>query len=128
VLFPPPHHSDFQPIGSFLAFIKREVGRQYSEGTTLSMVKERLIAELHKAKDKHDSIADMIETCAGMAKEFFDEDDEDGYEYDDDLESVDSDTDASGSDDDGNQGMDDSIDDFSSEYDLSSDDGGDGEN
>ncbi|OAF63599.1 hypothetical protein A3Q56_08693, partial [Intoshia linei] len=42
VTFSPPYHSDLDPIELIWAISKGEVGRQYSMGTNLSILKDRL--------------------------------------------------------------------------------------
>ena len=56
-----------QPIDLVWALIKGNVGRQYSLGTSLDMVYERLMAEFSKLEDSgHDSVNGMIEKCANL--------------------------------------------------------------
>lgn len=45
VVFTPPYHSDLQPIELYWAFIKGNVGRQYTAGTSLKDVVDRLRQE-----------------------------------------------------------------------------------
>ena len=47
VLFTTPHYSDLQPIEYLWAHIKSGVGRQYSNTTTMTDVKERLDSEFN---------------------------------------------------------------------------------
>jgi hypothetical protein len=71
VLFTPAYHSDLQPIELVWALVKGNVGRQYSNQTTLDMVYERLMHEFNKLEDSgHRSINGMIEKCAALALEF----------------------------------------------------------
>jgi hypothetical protein len=53
VLFTPAtYHSDLQPIELVWALVKGNVGRQYSNGTTLDMVYERLMHEFNQLEDR----------------------------------------------------------------------------
>jgi transposase len=52
VLFTPAYHSDLQPIELVWALVKGNVGRQYSNGTTLNMVYERLLHEFNQLEDR----------------------------------------------------------------------------
>jgi transposase len=62
VLFTPAYHSDLQPIELVWALVKGNVGRQYSDQTTLDMVYERLMHEFNVLEDKgHHFINGMIE-------------------------------------------------------------------
>jgi hypothetical protein len=71
VLFSPAYHSDLQPIALVWALVKGNVGRQYSNQTTLDMVYECLMHEFNKLEDSgHRSINGMIENCAALALEF----------------------------------------------------------
>jgi hypothetical protein len=71
VLFTPAYHSDLQPIELVWALVKGNVGRQYSNQTTLDMVYGRLMHEFNKLEDSgHRSINGMIEKCAALALEF----------------------------------------------------------
>jgi hypothetical protein len=67
------------------ALTKGNVGRQYNENTTLTIVYERLMAEFERLEQSgHESEAGMIEKCAARTAELYqeiqnnDEDDEDG--------------------------------------------------
>jgi hypothetical protein len=78
VLFTPAYHSDLQPIELVWALVKGNVGRQYSNGTTLDMVYERLMHEFNQLEDRgHPSINGMIEKCAALALQFHGEVDAD---------------------------------------------------
>jgi hypothetical protein len=71
ILFTPAYHSDLQPIELVWALVKGNVGRQYSSGTTLDMVYERLMHEFNQLEDRgHRSINGMIEKCASLAAQF----------------------------------------------------------
>jgi hypothetical protein len=72
VLFTPAYHSDLQPrIELVWALVKGNVGRQYSNQTTLDIVYERLMHEFNQLEDKgHRSINGMIEKCAHLALQF----------------------------------------------------------
>jgi transposase len=85
VLFTPAYHSDLLPIELVWAMVKGNVGRQYSNQTTLDMVYERLMHEFNQLEDKgHHSIYGMIEKCASLAAEFYAEmDAEDDMEEED---------------------------------------------
>jgi transposase len=50
-LFTQAYHSDLQPIELVWALIKGNVGRQYSNQTTLDIVYERLMHEFNKLED-----------------------------------------------------------------------------
>ena len=50
VVFTPPHYPDLKPIELVWALIKCNVGRKYSEGTTLREVKQRLDKEFERLK------------------------------------------------------------------------------
>jgi transposase len=57
VLFTPPYHSDFQPIELVWARVKGNVGRKYTNATTMKDVLERLDAEFVKLQSSgHASI------------------------------------------------------------------------
>ena len=74
VLFTPPYHSDLQPIELLWALLKGKVGCQYSEGTTLEMVLERLEnAFADTTQNRHKTIGKMITTCTKVAQKFWDE-------------------------------------------------------
>jgi hypothetical protein len=71
VLFTPAYHSDLQPIELVWALVKGNVGRQYSNQTTLDMVYGHLMHEFNKLEDSgHRLINGMIEKCAALALEF----------------------------------------------------------
>jgi hypothetical protein len=101
VLFTPAYHSDLQPIELVWALVKGNVGRQYSNETTLDIVYQRLMHEFNQLEDSgHHSIKGMIEKCATLAWKFYGEmgaedeiDDEDAAADPDDA-SVDSQDDA----------------------------------
>lgn len=87
VVFTAPYHSDLQPIELVWALIKGNVGRQYSLGTSLDMVHERLMAEFAKLEESgHDSVNGMIEKCANLTNNLYleiqneEENDEEGKE------------------------------------------------
>jgi transposase len=72
VLMTPPYHSDFQPIELLWARVKGEVGRQYDNQTTLSLVLQRLMDAFDRVeKTGQESVLRMIEKCALTAKEFY---------------------------------------------------------
>lgn len=73
VLFTPPNYSDLQPIELAWAYIKGNVGRQYSNETTLKMVHDRLMLEFTRLADDHGAVLGMIDKCSTLAKKFFDE-------------------------------------------------------
>ena len=86
VLFTPPYHSDLQPIELVWALVKGNVGRQYSVGTTLELVNQRLEAEFKKLEISGQStIGRMIEGCASLAAKMHEEamGDEGTYDADD---------------------------------------------
>jgi hypothetical protein len=72
VLFTPAYHSYLQAIELVWALLKGNVGRQYSNQTTLDMVYERLMHEFNVLEDTgHRSINGMIENkCAALALQF----------------------------------------------------------
>jgi hypothetical protein len=71
VLFTPAYHSDLQPVELVWALVKGNVGRQYSNKTTLDMVYEHLMHEFNQLEDRgHRSINGMIEKCAALALQF----------------------------------------------------------
>jgi transposase len=73
VLFTPPYHSDLQPIELTWARIKGNIGRQYSVGTTLALVHERLLHEFKNLEESgHGAIQGMINKCVRIAKTFYD--------------------------------------------------------
>jgi hypothetical protein len=82
VVFTPPHHSDFQPMGLLSSLIIGNVGRQRTSRTTLQNVHDRLVAEFDNLLTTgHESITQMIDFCAHMADQIFEEmDDDDGNE------------------------------------------------
>lgn len=68
------YHSDLQPIELVWALVKGNVGRQYSKSTTMKLVYERLIAELHKLEqDGHQLIEKMVDKCASLTKTIYEE-------------------------------------------------------
>jgi hypothetical protein len=74
VLFTPPYHSDLQPIELTWARIKGNIGRQYSVGTTLALVHERLLHEFKNLEESgHGAIQGMINKCVRIAKTFYDD-------------------------------------------------------
>jgi len=87
VVFTAPYHSDLQPIELVWALIKGNVGQQYSLGTSLDLVYERLMAEFAKLEDSgHDLVLGMIEKCAKLTNDLYveiqneEENNEDGKE------------------------------------------------
>ena len=70
VLLTPPHHSDLNPIKLTWARVKGNIGRQYSNNTTLDIVYECLKNELDALLTAHSTINGMIEKCAVIAKKF----------------------------------------------------------
>jgi hypothetical protein len=74
VLFTPPYHSDLQPIELTWAFIKGNVGRQYSVNSTLELVHRLLKLEFKELEEKgHKRVLGWIEHCARTAQTFYDE-------------------------------------------------------
>ena len=74
VLLTPPYHSDFQPIELVWAHVKGNVGRKYSNGTTMAMVKRSLDKEFYDLDLKgHDLIHSQIECSARIARGFYNE-------------------------------------------------------
>jgi hypothetical protein len=73
VLFTPPYHSDLQPIELAWAYVKGKVGRQYSNGTTLEMVHQRLLDAFRELEGDHSAVAGMIRTCTELAQKFHSE-------------------------------------------------------
>jgi hypothetical protein len=74
VLFTPAYHSDLQPIELVWSLVKGNVGRQFSNQTTLDLIYERLMHELNQLEDSgHRSINGMIEKCASLALQFYGE-------------------------------------------------------
>jgi hypothetical protein len=72
VLFTPPYHSDIQPIELLWARIKGEVGRQYSNSSTLAQVYIRLVASFDKVmREGHEGVDGMIRKAAKIAEEFY---------------------------------------------------------
>ena len=86
VLFTPPYHSDLQPIELVWARIKGNIGRQYTTGTTISVVYDRLMHEFGKLEQDGTPIGRMIEKCATIAQDFYNDMDEDNLEEQDDEE------------------------------------------
>jgi len=73
VLWTPPYHSDLQPIKLLWALVKGNVGRQYSNETTLKIVHQRLKAEFARVLGEGNDVVDgMIRKCAKLSKQFFD--------------------------------------------------------
>jgi hypothetical protein len=71
VLFTPAYHIDLQPIELVWALVKGNVGRQYSNQTTLEIVYDQLMHEFNQLEESgHRSISGMIEKCAGLALQF----------------------------------------------------------
>ena len=77
VLFTPPYHSDLQPIELVWARVKGNVGRQYSNESTLDLVYQRLLAEFQSLSVAHNSVHGMIEKCTRVAEKFYNEIEED---------------------------------------------------
>jgi len=74
ILFTPPYHSDFQPIELVWALVKGNVGRQYSNDTTLEIVYQRLVAEFGKLqRDGSHSISGMIKKSVAVMEKFYSE-------------------------------------------------------
>lgn len=90
VLFTPPYHSDLQPIELTWARIKGNIGRCYSNETTLSIVYDRLMAEFAALEENGSKFVNgVIEKCAKLSRRFYDqiqqeEDLDDGSDDDDD--------------------------------------------
>jgi hypothetical protein len=81
----PAYHSDLQPIELVWALVKGNVGRQYSNQTTLDLVYERLMHEFNQLEDRgHRSINGMIEKCASLAAQFHGEIEQEDHQLDDD--------------------------------------------
>ena len=78
VLFTPPYYSDLQPIEYVWAFVKGNVGRQYSINTSLQEVYERLENEFAKLSTKGDLIASMIKHCKRNASKLWSELEDEG--------------------------------------------------
>lgn len=80
----------FHLIDLVWARFKGNAGRQYTNATTLKDALQRLDAEFEKLQSSdHDSIQDMIESCAATAKKVDDEmelddGDDDGEETEED--------------------------------------------
>jgi hypothetical protein len=69
ILFTPAYHSDLQPIELVWARVKGNVGRQYSNQSTLDLVYERLMHEFNVLEEDsgHASInGSMIEKCTSF--------------------------------------------------------------
>jgi transposase len=88
VLFTPPNYSDLQPIELAWAYVKGNVGRQYSIETTLTIVHDRLMQEFTRLSNDHGAVLGMIDKCSTLAKKFLDEivQDEADFDEDDDGE------------------------------------------
>ena len=73
VVFTPPYHSDLQPIELLWARVKGNVGRQYTVGTTLEMVYERLLQEFDNLEtpEGEEAIGKMIESCKRTSEKLF---------------------------------------------------------
>jgi hypothetical protein len=66
------------------ALVKGNVGRQYSNQTTLDLIYESLMHEFNQLEDKgHHSINGMIEKCAALAWKFYEEIADEDANYDD---------------------------------------------
>lgn len=90
VLFTPPYHSDLQPIELVWALVKGNVGQQYSVGTTLEEVYDRLMLEFGKLEESgHVSIVKMIEKCATTALQMWEEKKDDDNLVEDDSDGSD---------------------------------------
>jgi hypothetical protein len=71
VLFTPAYNSDLQPIELVWARVKGNVGRQYSNQSTLDLVYEHLMHEFNVLENSgHHSINGMMEKCASLAAQF----------------------------------------------------------
>lgn len=71
LLFTPPFHSDLQAIEHAWTRIKRNVGRQYSDASTLELVHQRLLHEFQVLDESgHDAVQGMIVQSAGIAEQF----------------------------------------------------------
>jgi transposase len=78
VLFTPKYHSDMQPIELTWARIKGEVGRQYTNNTTLKQVYERLMVAFDRLeREGNASVEGMIRKAASIALTFYKEEQED---------------------------------------------------
>ena len=86
VLFTPPYHSDLQLIELLWAQVKGNVGRQYSSRTTISIVYERLMQEFRNLEEDGEPIGRMVEKCARIAQEFYDQAEEDNLDDDEEEE------------------------------------------
>ena len=71
VLFTPAYYSNLQPIEYIWAFVKGNVGRQYSINTSLQEVYEQLENEFAKLSTKRDLIASMIKHCKRNASKLW---------------------------------------------------------
>jgi hypothetical protein len=60
VLFTPPYHSDLQPIELLWAYVKGNIGRQYSFDTTFEDVRARLIEEFEALRAKSQLVYKII--------------------------------------------------------------------
>lgn len=70
VLFTPPYHSDFQPIELLWAKIKGNIGRQYSNDTTMQVLQERLKEQFEAAMSWRESTEGFIRKAAKTALDF----------------------------------------------------------
>ena len=86
MLFTPPYHSDLQLIELLWARVKGNVGRQYSSRTTISIVYERLMQEFRNLEEDGEPIGRMVEKCARIAQEFYDQAEEDNLDDDEEEE------------------------------------------
>jgi len=59
------------------ARVKGNVGRQYSNESTLDLVYQRLLAEFESLSVAHNSVHGMIEKCTRVAEKFYNEIEED---------------------------------------------------
>jgi len=71
VLFTPPCHSDLQPIELLWAKLKGNIGRKYSTGTTMTVLKQRLDEEFTSAMGWNESIEGFIRKANWKAAEFW---------------------------------------------------------
>ena len=61
VLFTPPYYSNLQPIELAWVYVKGKVRWQYTIGTTLTMVYERLLYAFKELEEDHEAVKVMID-------------------------------------------------------------------
>ncbi len=72
VWYTPEYESELQPIEYLWAFVKSEAGRRYKAGTTLSDVKNNLIAAFNTARSKPQLIEGIIRHAKKKVDELYD--------------------------------------------------------